>query len=269
MKPNSESGCTYHAIARYVDVLGPAGILLFTALLVRGNVMLPYFENLSGNRLLFSWFNGFGLVAVLTGVTCSTALVKKMEPTKNVMLSAVVVMSPAVCTKPAPFCRKAPSRLMSPVISAKRPDVFRTSSVLFLIVGRHRPRIRPSLVRASIDAGWEIDSHTVTHADLPGLSAAQLKFELQQSRAMLVVPDYLETDVTTFVGVPGNPGQDPAAQFGIIVKRELVVGPSSAGEQFVGSALAFHAPAEALQGSRHAAGFSRRPVAHSVPGRRR
>jgi len=50
-------------------------------------------------------------------------------------------------------------------------------------------------------------------------------------------------------GVPGNPGQDPAAQFGTIVKRELVAGPSFAGEQFVGSALAFHAPADALQGS--------------------
>ena len=31
----------------------------FTALLIRGNVMLPYFENCSGNRMNFSWFNGF------------------------------------------------------------------------------------------------------------------------------------------------------------------------------------------------------------------
>ena len=69
--------------------------------------------------------------------------------------------------------------------------------------------------------------------------------------------------------MPGYPGQDPAAQFGIIVKIELVVGPSFAGEQFVGSALAFHAPADALQGSQHAAGFNRRPVAHSVTGRTR
>lgn len=51
-------------------------VFYFSALLIRGNVMLPYFENLSGNRILFSWFNGFGLVAVLVGVTCSTALVK-------------------------------------------------------------------------------------------------------------------------------------------------------------------------------------------------
>jgi hypothetical protein len=31
-------------------------------------------------------------------------------------------------------------------------------------------------------------------------------YEQQQSRAMLVVPDYLEAEVTTFVGVPGDPG---------------------------------------------------------------
>ena len=54
-----------------------ATVFYFTALLIRGNVMLPYFENLAGNRLLFSWLNGFGLVALLIGVTCSTALVKK------------------------------------------------------------------------------------------------------------------------------------------------------------------------------------------------
>jgi len=31
--------------------------------------------------------------------------------------------------------------------------------------------------------------------------------EQGQARAMLVVPDYLEADATTFVGVPGDPGQ--------------------------------------------------------------
>ena len=55
-----------------------ATVFYFTALLIRGNVMLPYFENLAGNRIIFSWFNGFGLAALLVGVTCSTALVKKM-----------------------------------------------------------------------------------------------------------------------------------------------------------------------------------------------
>jgi sugar (glycoside-pentoside-hexuronide) transporter len=50
----------------------------FTALLIRGNIMLPYFENCAGNRMYFSWFNGFGLIALLAGVACSTALTKLM-----------------------------------------------------------------------------------------------------------------------------------------------------------------------------------------------
>ena len=52
-------------------------VCYFTALLIRGNVMLPYFENCAGNKLLFSWFNGFGLISLLIGVACSTALVKR------------------------------------------------------------------------------------------------------------------------------------------------------------------------------------------------
>lgn len=55
-----------------------ATVFYFAALLIRGNMMLPYFEKLAGNIYLFSWFNGFGLAALLIGVTCSTALVKKM-----------------------------------------------------------------------------------------------------------------------------------------------------------------------------------------------
>ena len=53
-------------------------VFYFTGLLIRGNVMLPYFENCSGNRLLFSWFNGFGLISLLIGVSCSTALTKRI-----------------------------------------------------------------------------------------------------------------------------------------------------------------------------------------------
>jgi sugar (glycoside-pentoside-hexuronide) transporter len=53
-------------------------VFYFTALLIRGNIMIPYFENCAGNRLLFSWFNGFGLLALLVGVACSTALTKRM-----------------------------------------------------------------------------------------------------------------------------------------------------------------------------------------------
>ncbi|KAA6461188.1 MFS transporter [Acidobacteria bacterium AB60] len=52
-------------------------VFYFTALLIRGNVMLPYFESCAGNKILFSWFNGFGLTALLVGVACSTALTKR------------------------------------------------------------------------------------------------------------------------------------------------------------------------------------------------
>jgi glycoside/pentoside/hexuronide:cation symporter, GPH family len=46
----------------------------FAAIAMRGSVMLPYFKYLAGNQDLFSWFNGFGLVALIVGVMCSTWL---------------------------------------------------------------------------------------------------------------------------------------------------------------------------------------------------
>lgn len=46
----------------------------FAALVVRGNVMLPYFRFVAGNVNLFSWFSGFGLGALLVGVALSTAV---------------------------------------------------------------------------------------------------------------------------------------------------------------------------------------------------
>jgi len=49
----------------------------FIALMIRGSMMLPYFKYCAGNQLLFSWFNGFGLTALLIGVGCSTALTKR------------------------------------------------------------------------------------------------------------------------------------------------------------------------------------------------
>lgn len=50
----------------------------FIALMIRGSVMLPYFKYCAGNPILFSWFNGFGLTALLIGVACSTALTKRV-----------------------------------------------------------------------------------------------------------------------------------------------------------------------------------------------
>jgi GPH family glycoside/pentoside/hexuronide:cation symporter len=55
-------------------VLFLATLFYFAAILVRGNVMLPYFRYVAGNVNLFSWFNGFGLASLLVGVACSTAV---------------------------------------------------------------------------------------------------------------------------------------------------------------------------------------------------
>jgi sugar (glycoside-pentoside-hexuronide) transporter len=49
-------------------------LFYFSAILVRGNVMLPYFRFVAGNVNLFSWFSGFGLASLLVGVACSTAV---------------------------------------------------------------------------------------------------------------------------------------------------------------------------------------------------
>jgi glycoside/pentoside/hexuronide:cation symporter, GPH family len=49
-------------------------LFYFSAILVRGNLMLPYFRFVAGNVDLFAWFNGFGLAALLLGVACSTAV---------------------------------------------------------------------------------------------------------------------------------------------------------------------------------------------------
>lgn len=50
----------------------------FIGLMIRGSVMLPYFKYCAGNPIIFSWFNGFGLTALLIGVACSTALAKRI-----------------------------------------------------------------------------------------------------------------------------------------------------------------------------------------------
>ena len=59
-------------------VLFLATLFYFAAIVVRGNVMLPYFRFVSGNVVLFSWFSGFGLASLLAGVACSTAVTKRM-----------------------------------------------------------------------------------------------------------------------------------------------------------------------------------------------
>ena len=55
-------------------VLFLATLFYFMAILIRGNVMLPYFRFVAGNVDLYAWFNGFGLASLLVGVACSTAV---------------------------------------------------------------------------------------------------------------------------------------------------------------------------------------------------
>lgn len=57
--------------------------------------------------------------------------------------------------------------------------------VLNLVVGKKRLRLKPKIIRALIAAGWEIDSHTMSHMDVPGLSAAQLAYQIGDSRTRL------------------------------------------------------------------------------------
>jgi GPH family glycoside/pentoside/hexuronide:cation symporter len=54
-----------------------ATLFYFAAIVIRGNVMLPYFRFVAGNVDLFSWFNGFGLASLLAGVAVSTAVSKR------------------------------------------------------------------------------------------------------------------------------------------------------------------------------------------------
>lgn len=55
-----------------------ATLFYFAAIVIRGNVMLPYFRFVAGNVDLFSWFSGFGLGALLLGVACSTSISKRL-----------------------------------------------------------------------------------------------------------------------------------------------------------------------------------------------
>src|SRR5579863_4653476 len=65
-------------------------LFYFSAILVRGNVMLPYFRFVVGNVNLFAWFNGFGLASLLLGVACSTAVSIRMGKRMLFVVSMVL-----------------------------------------------------------------------------------------------------------------------------------------------------------------------------------
>jgi sugar (glycoside-pentoside-hexuronide) transporter len=67
----------------------------FIGLMIRGSVMLPYFKYCAGNPIIFSWFNGFGLTALLIGVACSTALTKRIG--KRMLFFWSMVLTGVLC----------------------------------------------------------------------------------------------------------------------------------------------------------------------------
>jgi sugar (glycoside-pentoside-hexuronide) transporter len=67
----------------------------FAALAIRGSMMMPYFKYCAGNEFLYSWFNGFGLTAVLIGVACSTALTRRIG--KKTLFFWSMVLTGVLC----------------------------------------------------------------------------------------------------------------------------------------------------------------------------
>lgn len=65
-------------------------LFYFAAIAIRSSVMLPFFKYNAGNQLLFSWFNGFGLTALLVGVAVSTPLTRRMGKRNLFLLSMVL-----------------------------------------------------------------------------------------------------------------------------------------------------------------------------------
>jgi GPH family glycoside/pentoside/hexuronide:cation symporter len=62
----------------------------FCAISIRGSVMLPFFKYCAGNERLFSWFNGFGLTALLIGVAVSNKLAVPLGKRKLFIISMVL-----------------------------------------------------------------------------------------------------------------------------------------------------------------------------------
>ena len=115
-------------------VLFLATLFYFIAILVRGNVMLPYFRFVAGNVDLFAWFNGFGLASLLAGVACSTAVSVRLGKRQlfiasmvlaGVFNAALLVIPPAASTWiiGAEVLRQFSFGLSGPILWAMMGDV--------------------------------------------------------------------------------------------------------------------------------------------------
>jgi glycoside/pentoside/hexuronide:cation symporter, GPH family len=65
-------------------------IFYFVAISIRSSVMLPFFKYCAGNEHLFSWFNGFGLTALLIGVAVSNSMAIRIGKRNLFILSMVL-----------------------------------------------------------------------------------------------------------------------------------------------------------------------------------
>lgn len=63
----------------------------FMAISIRSSVMLPFFKYCAGDERLFSWFNGFGLTALLIGVAVSNSFAVRIGKRTLFILSMVLV----------------------------------------------------------------------------------------------------------------------------------------------------------------------------------
>ncbi len=84
-------------------VLFLATTFYFAALAMRGSVMLPFFKYNADNEFLFSWFNGFGLAALILGVFFSRPLSTRIGKRPLFILSMALtgVFNLAVLVLPA------------------------------------------------------------------------------------------------------------------------------------------------------------------------
>jgi sugar (glycoside-pentoside-hexuronide) transporter len=83
----------------------------FIGLMIRGSVMLPYFKYCANNAIIFSWFNGFGLTALLIGVACSTALAKRIG--KRMLFFWSMVLTGVLCMALLAFPATATNSIVS------------------------------------------------------------------------------------------------------------------------------------------------------------
>ena len=109
-------------------------LFYFTAIVIRGNVMLPFFRFVSGHVNVYSWFNGFGLGSLLLGVACSTPVSIRMGKLNlfkaSMILTGVFTMALLVLPPTATIAiiateslRQFAFGLSSPILWAMMGDV--------------------------------------------------------------------------------------------------------------------------------------------------